>query len=165
MIEPLHQAPQDPVKGNNPVLTRQILRWVVCTHRLLSLSELLDALAVDLNESGFDEDARIDKQTIMDITAGLIIADANEMIRLMHHTANEYFDKIRDQWFLDADAEIAGVPLHYLGIEANSKPCNDRNRSKEEAQFMPRKQKHPFLHYAYLYWGTHARESGVDNLT
>lgn len=139
-------------------LARKTLEWVVHAHRPLSLAELRDALAVDLNKAGFRKAARPDKATILEVTAGMIMIESNERnVRLNHRTAQEYFDKSRERWFSAASADIARVSLHYLSLGELTKPCDGIYEDKD---FDSRRQSYPLLEYAYLFWGDHAYKAG-----
>ena len=138
-------------------LARKTLEWVVFAHRPLSLAELRDALAVDLNKVGFRKAARPDKATILEVTAGMIIIDIDEAnVRLNHRTAQEYFDKTRDRWFANASANLAQISIHYMSLEELAKPCQGLYEDKE---FDARKKAYPLIEYVCVFWGDHAHEA------
>ena len=140
-------------------LARKTLGWVVYAHRPLSLAELRDALAVDLDKAGFRKAARPDKATILEVTAGMIMIDIDDKnVRLNHRTAQEYFDKTRHRWFLNTSANMARVSLHYMSLGELATPCEG---IYEDRDFDGRKKAYPLLEYAYLYWGDHANEAGA----
>lgn len=143
-------------------LGRSILSWVACTKRPLSLSELQDALAVDLDKPGyFSSLARYDRATIIRATAGLVTIDnPSERVGLNHQSAQQYFDENRDRWFPNVDAAITRTALHYLSLDQLSHPCQGEWEDKE---FEDRKRDFPFLVYAYEYWGDHAKVIGSDS--
>ena len=144
-------------------LARKTLEWVVHAHRPLSLAELKDALAVDLNKACFRKAARPDKATILEVTAGMIMIDFDENnVRLNHRTAQEYFDMTRDRWFPAASADMARVSLHYMSLRELSKPCEGIYEDKD---FDARRKAYPLLEYASLYWGAHAYEAGLHSET
>ena len=141
-------------------LARKTLQWVVHAHRPLSLAELKDVLAVNLDKTGFRKAARPDKATILEVTAGMIMIDFDEKnVRLNHRTAQEYFDKTRDRWFSTASADMARVSLHYMSLGELTKPCEGIYEDKD---FDARKKAYPLLEYACLYWGDHAYEATRD---
>jgi len=151
--------------GNHAAdLGRRVLSWVACTKRPLSLSELQDALAMDLDKpDSFSQSAKYDRATIIRATAGLVTIDnPSELVRLNHQSAQQYFDENRDRWFQNVDAEITRTALHYLSLAQLSVPCQGEWEDKE---FEERKRNYPFLVYAYQYWGDHAREAGSDSAT
>ena len=148
-------------ESENPrasILAQKILEWVVHANRPLSLAELMDALAVDLQKPGFRKAARPDEATILEVTAGIIMIDHGEKrsVRLNHRTAQEYFDKTRDRWFATASANITRVSLHYMSLGELAKPCEGIYEDKD---FDARKKAYPLLEYAYVYWGDHASEA------
>ncbi len=142
-------------------LGKRILSWVACTKRPLSLSELQDALAVDLEKPGFFSSLdKYDRATIIRATAGLVTIDnPSELVRLNHQSAQEYFDQNRERWFPNIFAEITRTALHYLSLNQLSEPCEGEYEDKE---FEERKGNFPFLVYAYQYWGDHAADVGSD---
>lgn len=144
-------------------LARKTLEWIVHAYRPLSLRELKDALAVDLNKAGFRKAARPDKATILEVTAGMVMIDLDEKsVRLNHRTAQEYFDKTRDRWFTTASANLTRVSLHYMRLGELTKPCEG---IYEDRDFDARKKAYPLLEYAYIYWGDHACEVGQHSET
>ena len=157
-------GPGDPF-GHAAILGRRVLAWVFCTKRSLSLSELLDALAVDLKKPGFfNPTAKYDKATIVDVIAGLVTIDNNSMngdeaVKPNHLSAQQYFDENRDRWFPDVAAEISRVAIHYISLKPLSAPCEN---DWEDKEFEMRKVDYPFLQYAYEFWGDHAAEAAQD---
>ena len=149
--------------SGDSALARKTLEWVVHAYRPLSLKELRDALAVDLNKAGVREAAKPDKATILEATAGMIEIDSDEKsVRLRHRTAQEYFDKSRHRWFATASASLTLVSLHYISLGELTKPCGGIN---EDKHFDARRKSYPLLDYAYPYWGDHAREAGLHSET
>ncbi|KAL9124402.1 MAG: hypothetical protein Q9217_006264 [Psora testacea] len=151
------------VSANNPnshasLRATKTLYWVACTHRPLRLVELQHALAVNW-ERGFDEDDVCDKETLLEVTAGLIMVDREDGdVRLSHYTAQEYFNGPGRKWFsFNVSTEIASVCLRYISSEDLSIPCNSLH---EDEEFEDRCRRYPFLRYAYEYWGIHVKESG-----
>ena len=149
--------------GRASKLAQKTLEWVVHANRPLSLAELKDALAVDLNKPGFRKAARPDKATVLEVTAGMIMIDLDERnVRLNHRTAQEYFDKTRDRWFPTASANVTRIAIHYLSLGDLGKPCEG---IYEDREFEARKKAHPLLQYACVYWGDHACQAGSDSET
>lgn len=144
-------------------LAKNVLSWVACAYRPLSLLELQDALAIDLQKADQRTTLEYDKFTLLEITAGLLTVDPDEKaVRLVHFTAQEYFDQYRESWFPNASANIARACLQYLSHQDLSEPCQGIWEDKE---FEIRKRKLPFLSYAYQHWGDHAHNAGSDSAT
>ncbi|KAJ7291088.1 hypothetical protein C8J57DRAFT_1704769 [Mycena rebaudengoi] len=99
-------------------LALQILSWISNAMRPLSASELQEALAVRLGTMVLDIDGLPDMDIMLSVCAGLVVFDqSGKIVRLIHYTAQHYFDRNRDRRFPDARKEIADVCLTYLCFE------------------------------------------------
>lgn len=99
-----------------------------------------------------------DKQTLLDITAGLLYIESDERhVRLCHATAQEYFDKSREVSFPNSASQIARSCLQYLNRREFSVPCEGL---REDEEFEKRKAQHHLLQYACSFWGNHASDAG-----
>ena len=97
-------------------LAKKVLSWVVRAKRILSTSELQDALAVEPGEPELDKNNYLIKfETIDTICAGLIIIDTqNDTVRLVHYTTQEYLERTEEHWFPKAETHIAMTCVTYL---------------------------------------------------
>ncbi|KAJ6520678.1 hypothetical protein DFH09DRAFT_939667, partial [Mycena vulgaris] len=69
------------------------LTWVANAKRLLSVSELREALAIEEDSTFLDLDNLLDISMILSVCAGLIIVDQIcSVVRLVHYTAQGYLD-------------------------------------------------------------------------
>ena len=137
------------------------LSWIVHAHRPLTVDELLHAMAIGPSDS-FDSDAVTDRETLLDVTNGLLSIN-NDIVRLPHYTAQEYFEKEGHKWFtFDVEAHITCSSLQYLDSPALSQPLPRKDAAEE---YRRRKEDFPFLAYAYEYWGLHAKAAGTDKET
>ncbi|KAI4243700.1 MAG: hypothetical protein L6R40_003313 [Gallowayella cf. fulva] len=141
-------------------LAKRALMWIACSRRSLSLRELQEALSIDLQRPSFRPSSRYGKETLLEITAGLVYVDSDEKhVWLYHATAQEYFDQNRDKWFPDAAKQIAQSCMQYLELPELATPCDG---FREDDDFEKRKVKHPLLAYACSFWGDHARDAFHD---
>ncbi|KAL8966969.1 MAG: hypothetical protein Q9183_003130, partial [Haloplaca sp. 2 TL-2023] len=141
-------------------LAKRILMWVACSYRTLSLVELQEVLAIDLERPDIRTSYHRDKETLLELTAGLLYVSADEQtVHLCHGTAYEYFDKSRDNWFPNFASHMARCCLQYLSRPELAEPCEG---IREDLEFDQRRKSLPFLSYAYLYWGDHARHANDD---
>ncbi|KAL8867130.1 MAG: hypothetical protein Q9174_005860, partial [Haloplaca sp. 1 TL-2023] len=141
-------------------LAKRILLWVACSYRPLSLVELQEVLAIDLDRPDIRSSYRRDKETMLEVTAGLLFVSADEQtIHLCHGTAYEYFDKSREFWFPDSASHMARCCLQYLSRPELAEPCEG---IREDSEFDQRRKLLPFLSYAYVYWGDHVRHANDD---
>jgi hypothetical protein len=142
--------------------------------RPLTTDELCHALAVDLGE--LDQDNILDVEEIVSICAGLIrdeldqydipdvkdiisvcaglvtVDEESNIIRLVHATTQEFFQRIRENWLPRAQLKIASTCLTYLSFKTfRSGGC------PSDESFDIRRDQNVFLDYAACYWGQHAR--------
>ncbi|KAF2786525.1 hypothetical protein K505DRAFT_289577, partial [Melanomma pulvis-pyrius CBS 109.77] len=140
----------------------EILSWITFARRPLTTAEICCALAVEPDETELDPENIPDVEDLVSVCAGLVVVDQESaVIRLVHYTTQEYFERIRDTWNPDAQAHIATTCLTYLSFGVfESGSC-----STDEA-FEERLQQNKFLHYAAKHWGDHARadETAVSAL-
>ncbi|KIX02772.1 uncharacterized protein Z518_08714 [Rhinocladiella mackenziei CBS 650.93] len=140
---------------DSEILAKQVLAWITCAKRPLTTLELRHALAVEVGEPEFDDDNLPDIGDMISVCAGLVTVDAeSNIIRLVHYTTQEFFERTQKDWFPKAEADIANVCISYLSFEKyESGFC----RSNEE--FEARLQTDPLYDYAARNWGHHLRES------
>ncbi|KAL9029601.1 MAG: hypothetical protein Q9196_002175 [Gyalolechia fulgens] len=141
-------------------LAKRALMWVVCSYRPLSLKELQEALSIDIERPDSRTSYRYDKETLLEITAGLIYINGDESsVNLCHTTALEYFNSTQASWFPNSASKIARCCLQYLGRSELAEACVGTG---EDEDFEKRMKDHPFLAYAYSYWGNHAYDASPD---
>ena len=134
-------------------LARNVLSWITYAERPLTTGELCHALAVELGKEYFDEDNVPEVEDIISVCAGLVIVDeASNIIRLVHYTTQEYFERIREKWYPNAQLEIASACLTYLSFHPfRSGSCGSNK------EFESRLKQNVFLDYASRYWAQHTR--------
>ncbi|KAH7418500.1 hypothetical protein BKA64DRAFT_590520, partial [Cadophora sp. MPI-SDFR-AT-0126] len=138
-------------------LAKEVLSWIICAKRPLSTIELQHALGVEVDESELDEANIPDIDDMVSVCAGLVTIDEDcGIIRLVHYTTQEYFDRTRKQWFPDAQASITTACVTYLSFDELASGichCDD--------EFEQRLQSNKFYKYAAQNWGYHAREAST----
>ncbi|KGO67653.1 hypothetical protein PITC_064160 [Penicillium italicum] len=93
-------------------LAMQVLLWISCAERRLTSAELQHAIGVEQNTSELDQDNIPDIGLIVSTSAGLVIVDRqSDIIRLVHHTTQEYFQRTWERWFPNAHIEMTKVQL------------------------------------------------------
>ncbi|RYP52701.1 hypothetical protein DL769_010625 [Monosporascus sp. CRB-8-3] len=149
-IERIEQHPP-----NWKELAKKALSWITCARRPLKRHELQHALAVETGKSHLDEDNL--PQIMVKVCAGLVTVDEeSSIIRLVHYTAQEYFERRRKYWFPDAESEINRVCVTYLsfhGFESGFCQTDD--------EFEERLESNKFYDYAAHNWGHHARQAST----
>ena len=152
---------QEPEERNRAF---KILGIVSRARRPLGLSELQHALAVvdfrdDEGNTETDIVEAIDSaKTILGCTSALIVLEENgTQVRLVHRSLEEYLhiEENCKKWLPNADVELAGACMNYLGIVLP-------RRSYLDEYFATQNSKFPFLQYASQYWGDHVRLASSD---
>jgi ankyrin repeat protein len=128
-------------------LAKQVLAWITCTKRPLTMLELQQALAVEGGKSELDEDNLPDIEDMVSVCAGLVTVDEESgIIRLVHYTTQEYFERTQKDWFPDVEADITVICITYIFYYSSSpmKTCTKRDL-----------ENFPLLYYACRFWFEH----------
>ncbi|KAL2014315.1 hypothetical protein VTN00DRAFT_1840 [Thermoascus crustaceus] len=134
-------------------LAKQVLSWITCAKRQLTTVELQNALAVELGDVEFDKDNLPDLVDMVSVCAGLVTVDEqSDIIRLVHYTTQEYFERTWTSWFPNAHREIASICVTYLSF--NSFKAGFCSTDEE---FEARLYQYPLYSYAAENWGDHGR--------
>ncbi|KAI9808033.1 MAG: hypothetical protein M1827_007539 [Pycnora praestabilis] len=110
-------------------------------------------MKLEPGETSIEEDGFPDEDLLLTVCAGIVIIDKeSNIIRLVHHTTQEYFERVRFKRFPTAQAIIAKACLTYISLDATRNgPCF------EDKAMTSRLQNNPLLHYAAQNWGVHAQ--------
>ncbi|KAJ4229089.1 hypothetical protein NW759_003815 [Fusarium solani] len=133
----------------------QVLAWITCAKRRLTQLELQHALAVEPGTIQFDEENLPDIQGMVSACCGLVtIENESSIVRLVHHTTQEYFERTQGKWFPDADAEITTTCLTYLSFDVF-----EAGVLYGDKELIERLRSNPLYDYATQHWGHHARKA------
>lgn len=133
---------------------KRLLQWVSYSKRPLTIGELEHAIAVSRGARELQADHIISAKVLTSLSAGIVIVDGNERVRLTHKTAEDYFINRRATFFSDGDVEITERCLAYLQLATfESGPCGDTSSKLFDARL----KDYPFYGYASLFWADHAR--------
>lgn len=134
-------------------LAIQALSWITCTKRPLAKLELQHALATTENASSIDKGNITEVELIVSVCAGLITVDEESgIIRLIHYTTQEFFERTQKSYFVNAQEHIAQTCITYLSFdEFSSGFCNT------DGELEARRQQSPLYSYAAHYWGEHTK--------
>ena len=133
-------------------LAKQILSWITCAKRPLTTSELQHALAVEEGESALDEENLPQIEDMVSVCAGLVAVDKeSNIIRLVHYTTQEYFERTQNHWFPNVETNITATCVTYLSFHVfESGFC------QTDAEFEERLQLNQLYDYVAHNWGNHA---------
>ncbi|RSL54066.1 hypothetical protein CEP54_010073 [Fusarium duplospermum] len=142
---------------NKRALAIEVLSWVVCAKYHLTTLQLQHALAVIPGSPHFDASNIPEIEDIVSVCAGLVVVDRErDIVRLVHHTAQEYFDRSQKQRLPDAQSYITNVCLTYLSLDSFQEEAWLKNKLLRD-----RVRGMPFYSYAAMNWGYHAHESAL----
>ena len=144
----------DRIKGqisNSRELAYQTLSWITCAKRPLTTSELQHALAVEVGEHELDDENLPEIEDVVSVCAGLVSVDQeSDIIRLVHYTTQEFFERTQIDWFPDAQEDIAVTCITYLSFDIfGSGSCSSDN------ELEARLRENPLYNYAARNWGCH----------
>ncbi|KAM3152736.1 hypothetical protein ABEW05_006874 [Botrytis cinerea] len=139
-------------------LAKQVLSWITFAKRPLTTAELQEAIAVEINETELDRENFTEISTMISVCAGLVtVDDEGKIIRLVHYTTQEYFERTRDEWFPNAETFITTICVTYLSFETfNTGFCEDSEKRVRSNQFSM---------YAASFWGFHASKASISEKT
>ena len=106
------------------LLAKEVLSWIVCAVRQLTVPELQHALAVEEGASELDEDNLPEPDEMVAVCAGLVTVDEeSKVIRLVHYTTQQYFERTLAAWAPWAHVVLANTCLTYLSFESIGGGC------------------------------------------
>ncbi|APA12249.1 hypothetical protein sscle_09g070190 [Sclerotinia sclerotiorum 1980 UF-70] len=113
---------------NRKNLAMNILMWLSCAKRILTVRELQHAIAImelDPDEDELDEEDFYEQDLLLTVCAGLVVVDPESgIIRLCHYTLQEYLERHRSKFFADADILITRACIRYSSLDDFKEPEN-----------------------------------------
>ncbi|KAI8665872.1 NACHT domain-containing protein [Fusarium keratoplasticum] len=166
-------------------MAKKTLLWITCAKERLTKSELQEALAVEIGEPKLDQDNLPNMDDVASVCAGLVTIDEeSDVVRLVHYTTQDFFERTRDKWFEGAESHIAEVCLTYLLFEQfrggmkgvlqsgqipSLHPVTRKIgkliiKQVEPFRLWTRWKDHhlPFYHYAAGNWASHVRNASMQ---
>ncbi|KAI1325370.1 hypothetical protein F5Y16DRAFT_273516 [Xylariaceae sp. FL0255] len=130
------------------------LGWLIHTKRPLTISELLEAVAVEPNTREYGSLRIVPSEVLTSVCAGIIVVDAaTKVVRLAHYTAAQYLREKERTRFQSFHSDIAKTCLTYLLLDDFGAPSSIPTRSNRTAT--DRRKKYSLLDYAANHWGDH----------
>ncbi|KAK2762720.1 hypothetical protein FQN54_000894 [Arachnomyces sp. PD_36] len=162
--EALHDAYEEAmerIQGQVPDsrdLAKETLSWITFARRPLTTTELQHALAIEPGEPRLDEDNISEIDDIISACAGLVVVDDEcDIIRLVHYTTQEYFDRTWNHWFPEVQTHVAKMCLTYLIFDDF-----ELGFCPSDAAFEERLRSNVFYDYAANNWARHARGTPAE---
>ena len=138
--------------GEKARLGTAALMWVSYAERPLKTDELLYALGIEIGSPNLNSDNIPSIGILLARRQGLVVDKEASTVRLIHFTLQEYL-RAHPQLLGIAHSAMAETCLSYL----NSQQVKDLSTIPS-----PDPQSTPFVEYASLYWGVHAKRELSD---
>ncbi|CEI63859.1 unnamed protein product [Fusarium venenatum] len=135
-------------------LAKQALLIITFAREPLRTEDLSYALSVEPDSENIDDENVPDIEDIVGVCAGLIIIDKeSNIVRLVHKSAKEYFERHQTQLFPGASKTMARLCLKFIGLSTSIAGFDKR----VEASWPP------FWRYADINWAYHSRRAERDD--
>ena len=96
-------------------LARRALSWIIYAQRPLTTKELCHAVSIEPGDKALDGDDIYDVESVISVCAGLVTVDEESgIIRLVHYTTQEYFERVRLDWNPSAPGRDSSSLLNIL---------------------------------------------------
>jgi ankyrin repeat protein len=139
-------------------LATRVLSWITCAKRPLITFELQHALAVETGASELDPENIPDIEDVVSVCAGLVTVDKeSSIIRLVHYTTQDYFERTHRTWFPNAHTDITMTCITYLSFDVfGTGFCRTKSEFKNrlDSWFLYDYAARNWGHYAQAAWGT-----------
>ena len=132
------------------------LGWITHATRPLSMKQLQHALSVEPEQTDLDEETLIDEELLISTCLGLITVDhTSKEVRLVHYTAQKYFEHKLLELLPDNHLRIASTCLTYMSF----KTCLGIDEFTSDKEIKALEDRYAFLDYAGSNWGVHAQRN------
>jgi hypothetical protein len=134
-------------------LAKNVLFWIVHAKRPLTTEELRHALAVEAGTCRLDQRGLCPVEDMLSSCGGLVVVDRN-IIRLVHYTTQEYFQRLGLKSFEGVPRDIIATScLTYLSYDVFAEG------SLKETSLRSRLKHNPFFKYAAENWAYHIEDT------
>ncbi|KAH6867197.1 ankyrin repeat-containing domain protein [Coprinopsis sp. MPI-PUGE-AT-0042] len=143
---------------SNTLLAKNVLVWVLCAARSLTINELRHALATCPETHKLDQSRLVNKALLMGLCRGLVNVEENtNLVRFVHYTAKDIVKQLISESFPCPHSLLTARCIALL-----TEGGFQRYSNKESDNLKNALNTEPLLAYAYEAWSIHARESIND---
>ena len=151
----------DAQNEDDRVIAKKALCWVAYAFEPLKIHMLCEVLAIDSETKDLDFEASPPLNFVLNACAGLLIVDKEtETVRLVHYTAQDYFDTLSTARLHDYHAAIAEDCITYLTYDSVQNP--GRPTQSHGPYF--NMGDYDLLSYTSRYWASHVKAGPKDSL-
>lgn len=134
-------------------LARRILGWILLARRVLKMSELREALALQVDGPSLDKDDMPDEELVVRTCGGLLDHHRDDdLVTFSHETVRPFLEE-HELEFLPSHTDLSKACLAYLALPEFEKPCQIWK------EFQERRSKFQFIDYSAKFWAAHAVQS------
>ena len=145
--------------GQN-TLGMNTLMWLTHARRPLLVTELSEALAIKTGASSLDSKFRPSQKRMIDCSMGLaVVDDKSSVIRLVHHSVQEYLYAQQSRVFDKGEAAVAEKCITYLLSEPFA-----LGPRQLEVKIQDVVAQNVLASYCCKYWGHHVRAASTDTV-
>jgi ankyrin repeat protein len=141
------------------ILACATLAWMSYACRPLKFPELRHAIAAQMSDSGssIKREKLYDQERVTSVCCGLVEIDADDYVRFVHYSAEDYFRQRKESHFGNSRIEIPLACAKYLCMDVLKKPVRstDSEESIEHRAHSEQLQAYPFAQYAAEHLHTH----------
>ena len=113
---------------------------------------------MEIGASELDKEDLPETEDMASVCAGLVIIDKeSDIIRLVHYTTQEYFERTWASWFPNAQTDITKICITYLLFDTF-----EAGFCQTDGEFDARLQSNPLYGYAARNWGHHSRAASTE---
>ena len=134
--------------------------YILCIAKTpITFEQMRCILSLEEDSESLDPRDYVVPKIVVGSSAGLVDLDQEtEVVRLGHETTRTYLYDFHFAEIEKTHQVLLKKCLVYLRL-----PCMSLKYWSEDGEVLRHVKKNPFLEYAAIYWGDHAREVGVDN--
>ncbi|KAF3481765.1 uncharacterized protein GIQ15_04524 [Arthroderma uncinatum] len=144
----------------------EIITWVYCPHRPLTVLEIQEAIAPNVHGSTlYARQARQDVPLATLCHNMIVVNSVSNTVTLIHSTFKEFLANYHNKW---QSLQLPGLssPATFLSRKCLAYLCLDRLDGKVPLKLEDLKEelaRYPLLEYAANFWGKHAQNIELDD--
>lgn len=135
-------------------LAKRTIGWIANAKRPLTVEELEEALAIEIDSAELDETNITDIEQLTSYCCGLVMVDeTTQHVKLVHYTTQTYFEGLWETWCPEIHQIISDSCLTYVAYDSFEEAASDSIIALDTLL-----SNRPFYKYPVHYWGHHFRE-------
>ena len=151
----------DAQSEDDQAIANKALRWVAYAFEPLKIRMLCEILAIDSEANDLDSEASPPINLVLNACAGLLVVDGEiDIVRLVHYTAQDYFNTLSTTRLHNHHAAIAEDCITYLSYDSVQDPAQPTQSHSPYFNMGD----YDLLSYASRYWASHVKAGPKNSL-